>query len=88
MDRKHARASLLAEGKDIATCPICMLMLALPTSGCPEGHAFCRECYLNWLEKEKSCPTCRYETDASKYMPLSSGTPRLGRHGPQGSRCL
>ena len=66
MDRKHARASLLAEGKDIATCPICMLMLALPTSGCPEGHVLCRQCYVAELHKRQQCPTCESPTDITR----------------------
>ena len=46
------RASLLVEGegKDLATCSVCMLVMENPVSGCPEGHTFCRECYLAWLD--------------------------------------
>ena len=31
-----------------------------PTSGCPEGHTFCRECYDKALLNQKKCPTCRH----------------------------
>ena len=36
--------NLLENDKDTATCPACLLVLEKPSSACPEGHVFCREC--------------------------------------------
>ena len=54
------------EGKDTATCPVCANVLQQPTSGCPEGHALCRNCYFSCLAQKKECPICRHPTDYSK----------------------
>jgi hypothetical protein len=54
------------EAKDWAMCGICMLLLAKPTTGCPEGHAFCLECYVKALKKSKTCPHCRADTRITK----------------------
>ena len=56
----------LEEGKDTATCPLCFLVLDQPTSGCPEGHALCNECYVEELTHRERCPTCRHPTNKSK----------------------
>ena len=31
----------LEEGKDTATCTLCLMVLEQPTSGCPDAHARC-----------------------------------------------
>jgi hypothetical protein len=36
--------NLLENGQDTATCPACLMVLEKPSSACPEGHVFCREC--------------------------------------------
>jgi hypothetical protein len=59
----------LEEGKDTATCTLCMMVLEQPTSGCPNAHALCKECYDRWLMHKKECPTCRHPTDESKFVP-------------------
>ncbi|KAJ1491248.1 hypothetical protein T484DRAFT_1775196 [Baffinella frigidus] len=41
----------LEEGREMAECPGCMLVLDQPTVGCPEGHALCRPCYVAELHK-------------------------------------
>ena len=50
--QSRPRASMLVdgEGKDLATCSVFLLVMENPASGCPEGHAFCRECFLAWLD--------------------------------------
>ena len=40
------------------TCGICLEIISDPVSGnCT--HRFCRTCYSNWLNVNRSCPTCR-----------------------------
>ena len=56
----------LEEGKEMAECPLCMMVLDQPTVGCPEGHALCHQCYVAELFKRKQCPTCSHPTDESK----------------------
>ena len=58
--------SWLEEGKEMAECPACLLVLEQPVAGCPEGHAFCRRCYLTWLGKKQECPTCSHATHCSQ----------------------
>ena len=36
--------------------------------GCPDGHSFCRACYVKWLRKNKGCPTCRHAADKRKLV--------------------
>jgi len=57
---------ILVEKKEKATCSVCLMVLEHPTSGCPEGHVFCRQCYVAELCKRKQCPTCRHSTDESR----------------------
>ena len=59
----------LEEGKDTATCTLCMMVLEEPTSGCPDAHALCKKCYVGWLIQKKQCPTCRHPTKTSKCVP-------------------
>jgi hypothetical protein len=55
--------------KDSATCFVCTDLMEQPTSGCPEGHAACRKCYVECLARNKECPQCRHPTDESKCVP-------------------
>jgi len=79
----------LEEGREMAECPICMMVLADPTTGCPGGHALCRKCYVAELHKRKECPTCRHATDESRLqrcLPLEGliGQLRMQcKHGPE-----
>jgi hypothetical protein len=59
----------LEEGKDTATCNLCLMVLEQPTSGCPDAHALCKTCYDKWLIQKKQCPTCRHPTKTSKFVP-------------------
>ena len=40
-------------------CAICQDVLDSPKETLTCQHAFCEECIVNWLDKHKSCPTCR-----------------------------
>jgi hypothetical protein len=40
-------------------CALCFGVMAEPTSGCSEGHSFCRRCYGKALRRRRECPTCR-----------------------------
>lgn len=44
-------------------CSICTLILKQPTSGCPQGHSFCAECYKEAFVHTPKCPTCRHPTE-------------------------
>jgi TNF receptor-associated factor 4 len=44
------------------TCGICTLVLRVPSSGCPQGHTFCKGCYRSQLRERQTCPTCRHPT--------------------------
>ena len=59
----------LEEGQDTATCTLCLMVLEQPTSGCPDGHAACNECYDEELSHRKRCPICRHPTDESMCGP-------------------
>jgi len=59
----------LEEGKDTATCTLCMMVLKEPTSGCPDAHALCKSCYVGWLIRKKQCPVCRHPTKTSRFAP-------------------
>jgi len=57
--RVEIETELLERGYDEFECALCMLVLDDPTSGCPEGHTFCRSCYSAALAKSNECPSCR-----------------------------
>jgi hypothetical protein len=40
-------------------CDLCYGVIIKPVSGCPDGHSFCRACYVKALVRNKSCPACR-----------------------------
>jgi len=42
------------------TCGLCSGVIQIPTSGCPDGHSFCRGCYDKAIRQRRECPTCRY----------------------------
>ena len=80
----------LEDGKDMALCPLCLMVLDQPTVGCPEGHAFCRKCYVTELSHRKKCPLCQHPTDSSRLQrcrPLEDLLAEMRvrrKHGPQG----
>jgi hypothetical protein len=49
-------------------CALCLGVMVEPTSGCPEGHSFCKPCYDTALEEKQECPTCRRPVDARKLV--------------------
>ena len=53
------------EVNDNYVCAICQLLLDEPTSGCREGHAFCKDCLAKAHESNGTCPTCRAPASAS-----------------------
>jgi len=73
---------LLEKRFDDCVCVVCSGLMVEPTSGCPDGHSFCRACYV---KKHKGCPTCRNAVDKRKLVrnrPLegmSTRTPRAAR---------
>jgi len=79
----------LEDGKEIAKCPVCLMVLDQPTVGCPEGHALCRQCYVTELSQRHKCPLCQHLTDASKLQrcrPLEDFIGQLHlrcKHGPK-----
>ena len=64
-------ADLLEAPCDACRCALCFGIMALgnvPTSGCPDGHTFCKPCYDSALDQKKACPTCRYPTDKGRLV--------------------
>ena len=49
-------------------CALCLGVMVEPTSGCPEGHSFCKPCYGEALEEKRECPTCRRKVDKRKLV--------------------
>ncbi|KAJ1490921.1 hypothetical protein T484DRAFT_1776215 [Baffinella frigidus] len=43
-----------------SVCALCFGVMLEPSSGCPEGHCFCRGCFATELRARKRCPTCRH----------------------------
>jgi hypothetical protein len=74
----------LEEGREMAECPVCFMVLEHPTTGCPEGHALCRQCYVAELHKRKECPTCQHATDETR---LQRCRPLEGLIGQLRTRC-
>ena len=58
----------LEDGENTPQCPVCMMLLDKPTSGCPEGHLLCRGCYVESLSTRKKCPICNHPTDETKLV--------------------
>ncbi|KAJ1494452.1 hypothetical protein T484DRAFT_1877599 [Baffinella frigidus] len=51
---------LVEKPPDDFICQVCMNVLQQPTSGCPEGHCYCKECYVKALQNiggNRSCPS-------------------------------
>jgi len=62
---------LVEKPPDDFICQVCMNVLQQPTSGCPEGHCYCKECYVKALQNiggNRSCPSCRYPTCESRLV--------------------
>ena len=50
-------------------CALCFGVMVQPTSGCPDGHSFCKGCHGKALDRKKQCPVCRHPvTDAQKLV--------------------
>ena len=59
---------------------ICLNVLDVPTSGCPEGHTYCRECFRKVMQKQRRCPACRHplsEAQLQRNRPLEGMIARL-----------
>ena len=51
---------MLEERWEDSECGLCFgIMRVEPASGCPEGHTFCRACFIQALVEKKECPACR-----------------------------
>ncbi|KAJ1468361.1 hypothetical protein T484DRAFT_1855535 [Baffinella frigidus] len=62
---------LVEKPPDDYICQVCMNVLQQPTSGCPEGHCYCKECYVKILQNiggNRSCPSCRFPTNVGKLV--------------------
>ena len=47
----------IIEGKD---CPICLKELEYSQVFLPCGHTFHGDCILDWIDRKKNCPICRF----------------------------
>jgi hypothetical protein len=59
---------------------ICLNVLDVPTSGCPEGHTYCHECFRKVMQKQRRCPACRHplsEAQLQRNRPLEGMIARL-----------
>lgn len=57
--------------------------MEIPTSGCPEGHTYCRDCFKKALTKARRCPACRHsvtESQLRRNRPLEGVINRLRVH--------
>jgi hypothetical protein len=55
-------------------------VLEIPTSGCPEGHTYCRDCLEKALKKARKCPACRHpvtDSQLRRNRPLEGVITRL-----------
>ncbi|KAJ1470992.1 hypothetical protein T484DRAFT_1845638 [Baffinella frigidus] len=81
----------LEDGREKATCPVCIMVMERPTAGCPDGHALCLNCYATELSYRKKCPLCQHPTEESflqRCIPLEEfiGDLRMRcAHGPEGA---
>ena len=66
--RESIDPDLLLSPFEHGVCGVCHHLMDTPTSGCPTGHSFCRACYVIWLERDESCPTCRAKVDGERLM--------------------
>jgi hypothetical protein len=64
------KADLDAEATN-SECAICLepQIVGNAATKLPCAHLFCRDCIVDWLRKNCTCPVCRYEleTDAASY---------------------
>eukprot|EP00732_Lithocolla_globosa_P001181 Lithocolla_globosa_v1_NODE_547_length_3768_cov_31.937248.p1 type:complete len:724 gc:universal NODE_547_length_3768_cov_31.937248:1499-3670(+) len=42
-------------------CPICFRVFTPPILQCTNGHSFCSECLIPWVEANQNCATCRVD---------------------------
>jgi len=47
-----------------AVCALCLGLMITPTSGCGDGHSFCRNCLTKELRIREKCPLCRVHIDS------------------------
>ncbi|KAJ1494555.1 hypothetical protein T484DRAFT_1765324 [Baffinella frigidus] len=73
-------------------CSLCFGVMVEPASGCPEGHIFCKPCYVKELRERKRCPACRHpvagENNLVRSRPLESMIAKLRllcEHAPKES---
>ena len=49
-------------------CALCFGVMVVPSSGCPQGHAFCGACLDKALRERPLCPTCRHPVDTQRLV--------------------
>ena len=59
---------LLEEKDEDSVCGLCFGVMVKPASGCPEGHCFCEQCFVQALARNKSCPACRARVKDAKTL--------------------
>ena len=68
IEKKHCKKSGLK--MEPPTCTVCTETINVDTKGMfmPCGHVYHPDCLIPWLEKQNSCPVCRFE------LPLEEAT--------------
>ena len=62
MSAQECTAALkIQEGEDKDSCQICLKSIGIYSSKTICGHLFCTECLIKALQKNNSCPVCRFE---------------------------
>ena len=46
---------------DAMQCPICFDCFSTPILQCANGHSFCEECIVTWVEDNHNCAVCRVD---------------------------
>ena len=54
-------------------CAICSNPFVEPLKNTctPREHAFCQQCIQDWLQRERSCPTCRQRLNIEDLTPMT-----------------
>jgi hypothetical protein len=87
MDLKIDKALLLEDESkmDGCLCPTCKMVIEEATSGCPDGHAFCHDCYKEGMK----CPSCFHPMSKDKLQRNRTLEKLIGqfrmrcKHGPK-----
>ena len=61
IEQRHCKqVGLMSEGP---TCTVCTEQIRIGTRGMfmPCGHVYHPDCLMPWLEKQNTCPVCRFE---------------------------